>query len=282
MSPEISDGTIFRYNGKNCLISLILFCILIGFFTSVTAQECVDVPNQIENWWTGDGDTYDRIGDQYASMINGVAFDSGKVGQAFRFQEIRGCIDCGDLNTTEQSNGTYEMWFMTDIANSDRDPLNSFQVLLSKMYQGSLRARELVLENDQTIKFEIYDQSYPSSFVRIYTKPTEFRPDEWHHVAASWGDSGMKIYLDGVVNDSSNYTEFGYPSDSSFLIGNLKENFNAGREYGFYGELDEVSVYSRALTAKEIKAIYDSGRAGKCKLELHNPIKSPRINILED
>jgi hypothetical protein len=260
----------------------VLVFIISVWSSSAAAQECVDVPDQIVNWWTGDGDSYDRIGDNYGSIVNGVVFDSGKVGQAFWFQGIKEYIDCGDLNTTEQSNGTYEMWFMTDIANSDRDPLNSYQVLVSKMYQGSLRARVLVLENAQILKFEIYDQSQPNAFVRVYTKPFKFQPDEWHHVAATWGESGMKIYLDGVVNDSSDYTEFGYPSDSSFVIGNLKENFNTEREYGFFGMIDEVSVYDRALSAQEIKAIFDVGSAGKCKIELPSPIISPRIHILDD
>lgn len=32
-----------------------------------------------------------------------------------------------------------------------------------------------------------------------------------------------------------------------------------------HGELDEVSVYNRALTPQEIAAIFAAGRAAKCK-----------------
>ena len=281
MISEISNHINYRCYNQG-MIYMALFCLLSGYISFVIAQECSAVPTNIVSWWTGDGDAYDRISGQYGSMVNGVTFESGKVGQAFRFNGIRGCIDCGDLNAVELENGTYEMWFMTEIANSGRDPLNSYQALISKMYQGSLRARKLILENARTIKFEIYDQSQPGSFVRIYTRPVEFEPGEWHHVAATWGETGMKIYLDGVLNDSSEYTGYGYSSELPFVIGNLKEDFNTGREYGFYGMIDEISIYERALTAQEIKSIYDAGSAGKCKIELPNPIINPKIHILDD
>ncbi len=32
----------------------------------------------------------------------------------------------------------------------------------------------------------------------------------------------------------------------------------------FLGEIDELSIYNRALAASEIQAIYNAGSAGKC------------------
>jgi hypothetical protein len=40
---------------------------------------------------------------------------------------------------------------------------------------------------------------------------------------------------------------------------------NESLAYFFAGLIDEVSIYKRALTEAEIKAIYDAGSAGKAR-----------------
>src|SRR5208283_1896179 len=44
-------------------------------------------------------------------------------------------------------------------------------------------------------------------------------------------------------------------------IGNLNDGQN---NFPFIGDIDEISLYSRALAAGEIQAIYNAGSAGKC------------------
>jgi hypothetical protein len=40
---------------------------------------------------------------------------------------------------------------------------------------------------------------------------------------------------------------------------------SADHNYYFNGQLDEIEIYSRALSASEIQAIYNAGSAGKAK-----------------
>ncbi len=45
--------------------------------------------------------------------------------------------------------------------------------------------------------------------------------------------------------------------------------------HSFSGLIDEIAIYSRALTAAEIKAIYDAGSAGMVKPPESAPIQTP-------
>jgi RHS repeat-associated protein len=78
----------------------------------------------------------------------------------------------------------------------------------------------------------------------------------------------MKLYVNGQLASQTNTTirPIGalIPGDSPGLgIGNVNDGFN---NFPFTGDIDEISLYNRALTAGEIQSIYNVGigGAGKC------------------
>src|SRR5208282_1513367 len=81
------------------------------------------------------------------------------------------------------------------------------------------------------------------------------------------GSSGtMSIYTNGMLAAQTITTirPFGalIPGDSPGIgIGNVNDGQN---NFPFVGDIDEISLYNRALTAGEIQAIYNAGSAGKC------------------
>jgi hypothetical protein len=94
----------------------------------------------------------------------------------------------------------------------------------------------------------------------------------WTHLAATLDDATglMKLYTNAVVAAQTTTTirPLG-PLDPNYQpgvgIGNVSHQpgpFN----YPFRGRIDELSVYSRALSASEIAAIYNAGASGKCPL----------------
>ena len=67
----------------------------------------------------------------------------------------------------------------------------------------------------------------------------------WHHIVATWDGSAANIYIDGtivVATGAANATAVG-----TFGIG-------ANALGGYAGSMDEVAIYSRALTATEVAA----------------------------
>src|SRR5207248_7131178 len=90
----------------------------------------------------------------------------------------------------------------------------------------------------------------------------------WYHLAAVRGSNFTQIYVNGVLERQTNVS---FPQD----YGNFPLYFGtSGQSYWDHklkGNLDEVSIYSRALSGSEIAAIYAAGSAGKCKPPLCDP-----------
>jgi len=82
----------------------------------------------------------------------------------------------------------------------------------------------------------------------------------WHHIALTWTDAVLEeqryitLYVDGALVDQASLTPTN--PNNSFTIGSSTQPFN--------GLVDEVSIYSRALTLSEIASIHAAGSAGKC------------------
>jgi beta-lactam-binding protein with PASTA domain len=74
-------------------------------------------------------------------------------------------------------------------------------------------------------------------------------PGQWHHVAGTYNGTDFSLYLDGIR--VANIARSGSMAldTSPLLIGNI----DAGTR-GFDGAIDDVAVWSRALTATEIAA----------------------------
>ena len=83
----------------------------------------------------------------------------------------------------------------------------------------------------------------------------------WTHVAATWdGSSGnMFLYVNGVLVNQTNTTivPIGYLSGDcpALGIGNVADCNN---NFGYWGDIDEMSLYTRALSDSEISAIAQS------------------------
>src|SRR5439155_11052478 len=81
----------------------------------------------------------------------------------------------------------------------------------------------------------------------------------WHHVAANKPGSRVIFYVDGVADTPLQYDP-GFTFTSRAAIGDNPDNPGVG----FFGLIDEVSIYNRALAATEVGAIYNASSAGKC------------------
>jgi hypothetical protein len=85
----------------------------------------------------------------------------------------------------------------------------------------------------------------------------------WVHVVALFGNgptASSTLYVDGVLRAPRCLVDYGFaPCDVSGTAG-LPVILGGDIDYYFYGELDDVRVFNRALTASEVTALY-SGNA---------------------
>lgn len=78
-------------------------------------------------------------------------------------------------------------------------------------------------------------------------------PDAWHHVAMTWDASKLVLYVDGDEVDRSSAGPFGAltDSDAPFRFGGSSDALSEHLR----GMIDDVRLYTRALTSLDIAAI---------------------------
>ncbi|MFA5126133.1 MAG: LamG domain-containing protein [archaeon] len=77
---------------------------------------------------------------------------------------------------------------------------------------------------------------------------------KWYHIAATYSGSVVKIFLNGVLENSTSYSGSNLINNSAYISDSAE--LTSTRE--FYGSIDEVAIWNRALSDSEIKDLYYS------------------------
>jgi len=79
--------------------------------------------------------------------------------------------------------------------------------------------------------------------------------DKWHHVAATWNGSVIKLYSDGSKVAEVGYSGTYCDSEKNTLIGAI--NYLAPARYYFNGLIDEVRIWNVVLSEDQLDKVYD-------------------------
>jgi len=89
----------------------------------------------------------------------------------------------------------------------------------------------------------------------------DLKPGQWYHVVATWDETTLRLYVNGVLDDETPNTTGGVRDTAGSLIigAQLAEKYNAGYgNLGWDGVIDRVIIRSDTLSAEQIQARYDS------------------------
>ena len=86
--------------------------------------------------------------------------------------------------------------------------------------------------------------------------------DRWTHVVGTYDGTTISLYLNGALAASTPYSTPIAHTGNALYIGSGTTGSGSTGPPGYFwgGSIDDVSVYSKALTATEIQVHYDSGR----------------------
>jgi PKD repeat protein len=120
----------------------------------------------------------------------------------------------------------------------------------------STRDRTLYIGSNGTVNFGVRQRSSN----RTVTSPGTYRDDNWHHVVGVVSDEGMYLYVDGVkvgqdLQTRSSRNFLGYWRVGGDAISGFANAPTDDNSY-FNGDIDEVAVYRRPLTANQVRAHY--------------------------
>ncbi len=113
---------------------------------------------------------------------------------------------------------------------------------------------------------ELLFQTSPDGATMNFARSTATITDTaWHHVAVTYKANSpngiVKFYIDGqqsATTGDASATIYNLSTD--YMIAFLAPNDSSGRE--FYGNIDELSVFTNELTSAQILEIYNNGKPG--------------------
>jgi hypothetical protein len=205
------------------------------------------------SWWRAEGNANDSIGGNNGTLHGKVSFASGEAGQAFLLDGIDGGQD-GYISIPDSpslhsltTSITIEAW-----------------INVSQFPEGDWTA--IVTKGDSSWRLHRYGETSQIAFGTSgldnedLSSMQNVDDGQWHHVAAVYDGATKYIYVDGNLDNWCPATGTIDQNSYPVCIGENAEQ--TGRLWN--GLIDEVSIYNRALTASEIRTIYEAGSEGKC------------------
>jgi hypothetical protein len=201
------------------------------------------------SWWPAEGNANDIADGNHGTLQNGATFASGRVGQAFSLDGIDDFVsfpDSGNLNIT--SSFTWEAWI------NPASDTNSPVIMSKELEVGNRTGFELVSGGALCGYFD-------GGFCSAVSPAGAVATGRFTHVAVVLDDAAdeMRLYADGVRVATAVETRTPMGNLTDMVVGR-----SAIAGFEFSGLIDEVSVFSRALSDAEILAIYSAGGAVKC------------------
>ena len=84
----------------------------------------------------------------------------------------------------------------------------------------------------------------------VLTSTTAWQDSDWHHVAASYDGVTMKIYIDGVLDNSSAASLSMLDTSQDLLVGSGYGSYSNGKAQPFFGgAIDELRISNSARTS---------------------------------
>lgn len=225
-------------------------------------NSCVTPPTGLVGWWKGDGNTLDSISGNNGVNQN-ITYTNGVVGQAFACDpENYPYGTYTGIQIADQP--AYALTNSLSIEGWVRPRGNGFMIFFRGDHRPGLDPYYLSMQANNTLVFGICDADGNGA-----TVATTLNYFSWTHVAATLdGSSGtMSLYTNGVLaaQTVTAIRPFGalLPDQSPGVgIGNLNDG---GNNFPFIGDIDEIGLYNRALSAGDIQSIFNAGSAGKCE-----------------
>ena len=232
-------------------------------------------PSGLVSWWPGDGDGEDIIGSNDVSAVNGATFGAGMIDEAFRTDGVN---DAHEKTSPSNLNIGNQSWtaFAWVAPETKSNPSDGYHKIVGRYESGwgSIDGNDqadwrIFVGNDGLAGMGVRGDNNAASFT--VTGTTNILDSGFHLVVGVLDRDAQQIaiYVDGIAEDSMSAAGLSTLTDagSPLSIGrNFRQTGGNASNNHFNGAIDEVAVFNRALTAAEIQAIFDAGRAGMEKI----------------
>lgn len=192
-------------------------------------------------------------------LRNGAAWGPGRVGTALVFDGADDFFEVPESPELEPAQITLAAWFCPEELRSSG---NTREWIVSKgrnewaegHYALALDTRErqpVAYLNIGAGKEDVFELRGPAGSVAA---------GNWHHLALTYDGAAFKLYFNGALAGAKAVNKPRKPGTGPLIMGKRGDDWSK-----YKGRIDEVWLYSRALTAAEIQALIRASLAPRPK-----------------
>jgi hypothetical protein len=230
-----------------------IFILVLGVVLAVAAP--ASASTGLSSWWPfyeGTGTiARDLSGNHNDGTINGAQWTAGYFGSALRFDGDGANVDVPDNASLEPSNAVTVTAYVKALGSQGDD-----KYIVSKGATGCFAASYgLYTGPTGGLMFYVNNGNW-FTYTQSPDAGTNVWDGKWHFVVGTYDGSAVHLYLDGAEIGT------GTPNTGLIVYGDPNGNdLSIGRYAGcsgldFAGSIDEPTVWTRALSATEIRSAY--------------------------
>jgi hypothetical protein len=207
-------------------------------------SNAVPPPAGLVSWWRAETNALDAAGTNNGSLAGNTVYGTGRVGQAFALDGLYDGVQLGNPVSLQLQDFTIETW----IKRASTTQISQYNGGYSGgcLFSYGSGGYGFIMQNNGDLALSRIDIDH----VLVGTTVTD---TNWHHVAVTKSGNTVTIYVDGVASPVATYNT-AFTFSTSVAIGARGDDLTST----FWGSIDELAVYNRALVAAEIQAIYNA------------------------
>lgn len=215
--------------------------------------------------WPADGNARDSVGRSHGTVKGGVKFAPGVAGQAFDFNGIDGRINVGNAPSLHLSSGDFSISAWVNFrtlrcphvkTDNPGDMAIAYKMLPIGDWEGGEDGWALVKQNDNHFWFGFGagpgNNGLGLNYPTMLRSTTAVTPGVWYHVVVVKTAEHFSLYVNGSMESSKPVPAFKDTNASDLLLGAAHHHEHMA------GLIDEVKLYSHALSPTEIKAAWSA------------------------
>jgi len=229
------------------------------FNRALTAEEVAETfadpasaaaTNGLVSWWKGEGNANDAWGAHHGAVPPPKVFGFGAGRSGAAFFPKGGIAKIPDSETLRPANVTVSTWVKSVVP-------GTFKYILSKSQTAGGVSYAFYTGNGGGARFFV-NLGAAGLPLSPSIAPEDLWDGTWHMIAGTYDGSTVRAYLDGleVGAGAEGVGAIDYSSPTELVFG----AYTTAGDYSFVGEIDEIRLYDRALTAEEILAAYTEDR----------------------
>ena len=210
---------------------------------------------------TGTTSTYDSSGNGFTGTLTSITESSwvpGKYGSALNLDgssDYVSVTDATDSSLDVTDSLTMSVWVKT--TSGDNEGL-----IYKGDFSGTQGTYQIHLKSSTTVPVIRLNQSASEGSGQL-TGNTTVNDGNWHHIAATYDKTNIKLYIDGGLDNSNSYSTSLSTNNNPLHIGGYYSS-----SYTLNGSIDDVRIYNYARTQAQIAWDYNRGApVGHWKLD---------------